>query len=67
MLRALNPELKRAINQQAHFLAAQSFAAIRADLEQLARGYLKDGKGLDETIRAINMAGLGLPTGPRIK
>jgi hypothetical protein len=57
------PELKKIINRQAHMLAAQSFAVIRMQLEEQARAWLKEGKGLDETLRAIRTTGThsGLP------
>jgi hypothetical protein len=57
------PELARTINQQAHMLAAQSFAVIRMTLEEKARALLKAGNSLDETLRAIRTTGThsGLP------
>lgn len=58
MKRAFKPELAQAINKQAHMLAAQSFASIRMALEEKARELLKAGKGPDETLRAIRLAGL---------
>jgi hypothetical protein len=51
------PELARTINQQAHLLAAQSFAPIRMQLEEKARALLKANKGLDETLRVIRAIG----------
>lgn len=54
----VNPEIARAINKQAHFLAAQSFASIRMALEDKARELLKAGKDHQETIRVIRLAGL---------
>jgi hypothetical protein len=58
-----NPELTQTINRQAHMLAAQSFAVIRMQLEEQARALLKEGKGLDETLRAVRAMGIhhGLP------
>ena len=58
MKKLFNPELARTINRQAHMLAAQSFAAIRTTLEEKARALLREGKSLDETLRAIRAAGL---------
>jgi hypothetical protein len=58
MQRALNPELKRTINRHAHVLAAMSFAAIRADLEQQARKLSREGIDLDTIVKAIEGAGL---------
>ncbi len=54
----LNPDIARAINQQAHMLAAQSFASIRMALEEKARELLKAGKDGNETVRAIRLTGL---------
>ena len=53
-----NPELKRVINQQAHMLPAQLFSEICRKLEQKARALLQEGQSLEETIRAIQLAGL---------
>jgi hypothetical protein len=39
-------------------LASQSFSAIRVKLELKARALLKEGKSLDETLRAIREVGL---------
>lgn len=63
MKKSHNPELARTINQQAHMLAAQSFAVIRMQLEEQARALLKEGKGMDETLRAVRAMGMhhGLP------
>jgi hypothetical protein len=63
MKKSHHAELARTINQQAHMLAAQSFAVIRMQLEEHARALLKEGKGLDETLRAIRTTGThsGLP------
>ena len=58
MKKAFNPELARAINQQAHILAAQSFAGIRLTLQEKTRAMLKDGKSPEETMRAIRGAGV---------
>ena len=58
MKNSLNPELASTINRQAHMLAALSFPAIRATLEDKARAMLKDGKSLDDTLREIKVAGL---------
>ena len=54
-----NSEIARAINQQAHTLAAQSFASIRAAIQDKTRELLRDGKTADEVIRAIRMFTLG--------
>ncbi len=54
----MKSELTQAINQQAHTLAAMSFAAIRLRLREQARAMLKQGKKLDEVLRAIQSAGL---------
>jgi hypothetical protein len=53
MKKSTNPELARIINTQAHCLAAQSFALIRMALEDKALTMLREGKSLDETLRAI--------------
>lgn len=58
MKSAMNPELKRAINQQAHILAAQSFAALRLKLETHARAMLKQGASMEDAIKVVQMAGL---------
>ena len=58
MKKASNPEMTRTINRQAHMLAAQSFATIRTKLEEKARALLREGRSLDETLRAIQAAGL---------
>lgn len=58
MKKAPNPEMTRIINRQAHMLASQSFSAIRTKLELKARALLKEGKSLDETLRAIREVGL---------
>ena len=57
MKKSSKPELARTLNRQAHMLAGLSFAAIRAQLEEKARAMLRDGKTLDETMRAIRAAG----------
>ncbi len=54
----MKSELTQTINQQAHTLAAMSFAAIRLRLREQARAMLKEGKKLDEVLRAIQAAGL---------
>lgn len=63
MKKSHNPELAHTINQQAHMLAAQSFAVFRMHLEEQARALLKEGKGMDETLRAVRAMGMhhGLP------
>lgn len=53
MKKSPHPELTQTINRQAHTLAAQSFSAIRAKLEEKARVMLKGGESLDETLKAI--------------
>ena len=53
MKKSTNPELARTINTQAHSLAAQAFPVIRLALEDKARAMLREGKSLDETLRAI--------------
>jgi len=53
-----NPELKRVINQQAHVLAALSFAAMRLKLETHARAMLRQGASMEDAIKAVRMAGL---------
>lgn len=57
MKKAGKPELARVINQQAHILAAQSFANIRMALQDKARELLKAGRSLDETLQAIRAVG----------
>ena len=58
-----NPELARAINRQAFFLAHQSFAAIRQGIQEKVRALLRDGKGMDEVVAAVSQFGLGKPPG----
>jgi hypothetical protein len=58
MKKSFNPELARTINRQAHTLAAQSFADIRMTLEQQARAMLRAGASLEETLKAIQRAGM---------
>ena len=58
MNKAFKPELAQAINQQAHMLAAQSFASIRQTLQEKARSLLRAGASPDETLLAIRTAGL---------
>jgi hypothetical protein len=58
MKKSSNPELTRTINRQAHMLAVLSFSAIRSKLEFKARTLLKEGRSLDETLRAIRDVGL---------
>lgn len=62
MQRAFQPEIVRStqppnpfqtINRQAHLLTVQSFAAIRARLEEKARALLRDGRSVEETLREI--------------
>ena len=55
---SLNSELSRTINQQAHILAAQTFAPIRMKLEEKAKALLKTGATLEDTLRMIRVAGL---------
>ena len=55
---SLNSELSRTINQQAHILAAQSFAPIRMKLEEQAKVLLKKGASLEDTLKVIRVAGL---------
>ena len=57
MKKTFNPELVRAINQQAHILAAQSFAGIRGMLQERALGLLREGKSYEETLRTIRATG----------
>ena len=54
----MKSELTQIINQQAHTLAATSFAAIRLRLRDQARAMLKQGKKPDEVIRAIQATSL---------
>ena len=49
----MNQEITQAINQQAHTLAAMSFAAIRLKLREQAKAMLKERKPVDEVISAI--------------
>ena len=49
----MNSEITQVINQQAHTLAAMSFAAIRIKLREQAKAMLKERKPIDEVIRAI--------------
>ena len=58
MNKSSKTELTRAINEQAHMLAAGKFAAIRMTLRELARTHIQGGKTTDETIQAIRAAGL---------
>lgn len=61
----MKSEITQVINQQAHTLAAMSFAAIRLKLRDQARAMLKERKPIDEVIRAIQTAGLpGEPAKP---
>ena len=53
MKKSTNPELARTINTQAHSLAGQAFPVIRLALEDKARAMLREGKSLEETLRAI--------------
>jgi hypothetical protein len=53
MNKAFTPELTRTINQQAHILAAQSFAPIRNKLNEKAKALLREGVPLAETLRLI--------------
>ncbi len=62
MKKSINPELASTINRQAYMLAALSFPAIRATLEDKARAMLKDGESLEETLREIRAAGLSNDT-----
>ena len=48
-----SPQLTRAINQQAHRLARQSFASYRATLAEMARTMLADGMCLEDTMKYI--------------
>ena len=54
----MKSELTQVINQQAHTLAAMSFAAIRLKLREQAKAMLKERKPIDEVIRAIQATGL---------
>ena len=54
----MNAEITQIINQQAHTLAAMSFAAIRLKLREQAKAMLKERKPIEEIIRAIQAAGL---------
>ena len=58
MKNSSKPELARAINEQAHMLAAGMFAEFRLTLRELARAHMRDGKTIDETIQAIRTEGL---------
>ena len=62
MKKSINAELSSTINRQAYMLAALSFPAIRATLEDKARAMLKDGESLEETLREIRAAGLSNDT-----
>jgi hypothetical protein len=55
MYKSYNAELSRTINQQAHILAVQSFAAIHMRLVAKVRVLLKVGKSMDETLRVIRI------------
>ena len=63
MKRQAAGELASAINRQAHMMAAQSFAGIRMDLEEMARAMLKHGAGLEEVLAAVRGAGAQLHDG----
>ena len=58
MKKSINPELASTINRQAYMLAALSFPAIRATLEDKSRAMLKDGRSLEETLREIRAVGI---------
>ena len=53
-----NSDLTRAINRQAHRLAAQSFLADRERLQRMAHEVLAQGQGLDAALRVIQATGL---------
>lgn len=54
----MKSELTQIINEQAHALAAMSFAVIRARLRTQAKAMLKERKPIEEVIRVIQAAGL---------
>ena len=54
----MKSELTTVINEQSHALAAMSFAVIRARLRTQAKAMLKEGKPVEEVIRAIQATGL---------
>ena len=54
----MKSELTTVINEQAHALAAMSFALIRVRLRTQAKAMVKERKPVDEVIRAIQAAGL---------
>ena len=54
----MHSEITQIINQQAHTLAAMSFAAIRLKLREQAKAMLKERKPVEEVIRAIQASGL---------
>ncbi len=54
----MKSEITQIINQQAHTLAAMSFAVIRLRLREQARAMLKQGMKPDEVARAIQTTGL---------
>ncbi|HXE19694.1 MAG TPA: hypothetical protein VN629_08865 [Castellaniella sp.] len=58
MKTSVNAELTKAINRQAHMMAAHSFDAIRVTLENKACALLQEGRSLEEALRAILAADL---------
>lgn len=59
MKKSSSPHLSQEINRQAHILAQQSFAIIRMKLDDKAREMLRQGRSIEETLRAIRLSGVG--------
>lgn len=63
MNKGVQPEIARAINEQAHILAQQYFVPVRAAIRQKVADMLRSGASTDEVVKAIQLFGLGRPPG----
>ena len=61
MKTGVQPEVARAINEQAHMLAQQYFVPVRTAIRQKVADMLKGGASTAEVVKAIQQFGLGRP------
>ena len=56
-----DPEIAKATNEQAFFLAQQYFVPVRAAIRQKVADMLRNGASKDDVLKAIQLFGLGRP------
>ncbi len=61
MKAGVQPDIARALHEQAHILAQQYFVPVRAAIRQKVADMLRGCASTDEVLKAIQSFGLGRP------